>query len=215
MQSAARRIEDSAAFHETGTVTAVEGDAFVVVAGSTTYRARRAVGCLVCPELGDLALVAVAREGAWVLSVLERDAGAATRVVLDGDLQLKLPTGRLSVASQEGVDVAAGAPVRMVAPSIEVHAPEGSASIQKLTFLGGFVSVEAEKVRVVAGAIEQAVDRFTQRAQRVYRFVEEFEQLRAGRLDYVAKKLMNLHGGSATLTAEELVKVDAEQIHVG
>lgn len=215
MVNTARRIGDSAAFQETGTVTAVEDGVFVVETGSATRRARRAVGCLVCPEEGDLVLVAAAREGAWVLTVLERDAGAATRVVVEGDLEFRLPTGSFSIASQEGVNVASGAPVSVVAPSLEVHAPRGRVSIQDLEFLGGFVGIEAEKVRVTAGAVEQVVDRLTQRARRVYRFVEEFEQLRAGRIDYVAKKLLELHGGNAAVTAEGLVKVDGEQIHVG
>ena len=49
--------------------------------------------------------------------------------------------------------------------------------------------------------------------KRSYRAVEETDQLRAGQIDYVAKETLSLHGENALLTAEELVKVDGEQIH--
>lgn len=215
MLNTARRIEDSTAWQGTGTVTLIDDGVFVVDTGDETLRAKRAVGCLVQPEFDDLVLVAVAREGAWVLSVLEREEGATSRVVVDGDLELKLPKGRVTVAAQGGVDVASGAPMRVVTPSFEVNAGEGSVAAQALTVFGAAVSMEAETVKLVAGAVDQAFDRLTQRAKRVYRFVEDFEQLRAGRLDYVAKRLLELHGATAAVTAETLVKVDAEQIHVG
>lgn len=215
MAAVARRIEDGTAWQSVGTVTAATDDGFVVHVGGDAVRARRAAGCLLQPEVDDLVLVAVAREGAWVLTVLEREAGAASRVSLDGDLELRLSTGKLTLSAQEGVDVASGAPLRVVAGEVDVHAGAASVSAQAVSLFGTAVSLEAETVRVAAAAVEQVVDRLTQRAKRVYRFVEEFEQLRAGRLDYVAKKLMELHGGSASVTADELVKVDGEQIHVG
>lgn len=215
MLNTARRIEDSTAWQGTGTVTLVDDGVFVVDTGDETLRARRAVGCLVQPELDDLVLVAVAREGAWVLSVLEREEGATSRVVVDGDLEVKTPSGRVTIAAQHGVDVASGASMHVVTPTFEVSAGEGSIAAQALSVFGAAVSLESETVKLVAGAVDQTLDRLTQRAKRVYRFVEDFEQLRAGRLDYVAKRLLELHGATAAMTAETLVKVDAEQIHVG
>ena len=50
---------------------------------------------------------------------------------------------------------------------------------------------------------------------RVRRTVEELDHVRAEQIDYAAKKTMSLHGDNAIVTANELVKVDGEQIHVG
>jgi predicted O-linked N-acetylglucosamine transferase (SPINDLY family) len=40
-------------------------------------------------------------------------------------------------------------------------------------------------VKCIARAIDTVVERVTQRAKRVYRFVEEFDQLRAEHIDYI------------------------------
>jgi Protein of unknown function (DUF3540) len=50
---------------------------------------------------------------------------------------------------------------------------------------------------------------------RSLRTVEAMDQLRAGQIDHVAQGTLNLHGENAVVTAEELVKLDGEQIHVG
>ena len=54
-----------------------------------------------------------------------------------------------------------------------------------------------------------------ERVKRALRFVEDFEELRAGRIHYVARTLLTLHGRGAAVTADELVKVDGAQVHIG
>jgi hypothetical protein len=207
MTSAARKIDDGAATQETVTVIAVDGDDVVVQTASGRRTARRAVGCLLCPAEGDLVLAASSRLGYWVLAVLERDDGAAGRLRYEGDLSIELPRGRLGVSSGEGVDV--------VAPSVMLHAAEGTVAVERLSLLGGVVEVDVARAHLVAHAIEQTVERFTQRARRVVRFVEEFEEVRAGRLDLVAKSLLSLRGREAIVTADGLAKVDGAQVHIG
>ena len=215
MNMAAKWNGDDAAWQETATVTAVEGAEYAVESAAGRRRARRAAGCLLVPAAGDTVLVASSQRGCWVLTVLERDASTAARLELDGDVELRVASGRLAVAAREGVDVASGATVSVVAPAVAVHAPEGTLSIERLSLLGGAVEVDVAKVRVAAGAIDQTVDRVTQRVKRVLRFVEDFEELRAGRIDYVARSLLSLHGRGASVTADELVKVDGAQVHIG
>ena len=50
---------------------------------------------------------------------------------------------------------------------------------------------------------------------RYARRIEESEHVRASRLDYVAKKNMSLRGENTLVTAEELVKLDGAQNHLG
>jgi hypothetical protein len=51
--------------------------------------------------------------------------------------------------------------------------------------------------------------------KRSYRFVEEADQVKAQRIDYAAEKSVCLRGENALVVAEELVKVDGGQIHLG
>lgn len=215
MNMAARWNGDDAAWQETATVTSVEGAEYVVESASGARRAKRAAGCLLVPARGDVVLTASSQRGVWVLTVLERDEREEARLRVEGDVRVELPSGSLAVSAREGVELASGGAMAMVAPAVSVHAPEGTLSIERLSLLGGAVEVDVAKVRVAAGAIDQTVERVTQRVKRVMRFVEDFEELRAGRIDYVAKTLLSLHGRGSAVTADELVKVDAAQVHVG
>jgi len=215
MNMAAKWNGDDAAWQETAVVTAVDGAWCELEGSSGARRARRAAGCLLAPAVGDTVLTARSERGAWVLAVLERGAEGPARVALDGDLELALPSGRLAVAARDGVDLAAGAAVTVVAPAVAVHAPEGTLSVERLSLLGGVVEVDVGRARVVAGALDQTVERVTARVKRALRFVEEFDELRAGRIDYVARALLSLHGRDAAVTADGLAKVDGAQVHVG
>lgn len=210
----ARRIDDGAATQEVGAVTSIEGDAITVETGAGPRAAVRAAGCLLRPAEGDLVLLASSRRGCWVLSVLERDDVSPARVALDGDLELHAD-GALRVTARDGVEVATAAPVSVVAGAVGVHAAEGTVAVERVTLLGGVLSVDVAKARVVARAVEGVFERVTQRAKRAYRFVEEVEQLRAGTVDYAAKELLTVHGRGAAVTADALVKVDGAQVHIG
>ncbi|WP_437986020.1 DUF3540 domain-containing protein [Sorangium sp. So ce117] len=208
-------IEPEAAKQEAGRVVRAAGGVFVVATGSAEVEARRAVSCMVEPAAGDVVLVSVLPErGAYILAVLERQ-GSDLCVVLDGDLHVKLPRGRFVLGAAEGVTLASGKEVGVVAGELKVNARRGSLLVESLSYLGTAVQAEIEKAKVKAAAFDASFERVTQRLKRVYRFVEEIEQLRAERVDYVAKKNMSLRGENTLVTAEELVKLDGAQIHLG
>lgn len=211
----ARQIEPEAAYQEVGRVVRAAGGAFVVASGAAELEARRAVSCMVEPETDDVVLVAVLpARGAYILAVLERQ-GRDVSVVLEGDLHVKLPSGRFVVGAAEGVTFASGKEVGVVAGELKVNARLGSVFVESLSYLGTAVQAEIERAKVKATAFDASVERVVQRVKRAYRFVEEIEQLRAERVDYVAKKNMSLRGENTLVTAEELVKLDGAQIHLG
>lgn len=211
----ARKIEPEVAYQEAGRVVRAAGGAFVVACASGEVEARRAVSCMVEPIAGDVVLVSMLPErGAYVLAVLERQ-GSDVSVVLDGDLHVKLPSGRFVLGAAEGVSFASGKEVGVVAGEVKVNARLGSVFVESLSYLGAAVQAEIERAKVKAAALDASVERVIQRVKRMYRFVDEFEQLRAERVDYVAKKNMSLRGENTLVTAEELVKLDGAQIHLG
>ncbi|APR87192.1 hypothetical protein A7982_12541 [Minicystis rosea] len=202
---------------ETGRVLAVRSDgAAQVRTASGTYEVERAVSCLVAAEVDDLVLVARSpHEGAFVLAVLRRETSAATTVALAGDLDVRLGGGRFRVAAQEGVDLLSARDVNVVASGLRVNAGEGSLVLKTLSFLGEAVSAEIDRMKLLGGRFDAVLDRFSQRVQRSYRTVAETDHLRAQRIDHTAEKTMSLHAEHALVTADELVKVDGEQIHLG
>jgi hypothetical protein len=217
MNNLARKLENDALSHEIGRVTGTrEGGLFGVRTEAGEYRAKRAVSCLLEPAVGDTVALLTTQAGVcYVTAVLEREAGATGRIVVDGDLEIQLPAGQFTVAAQEGVNLLAAKEVSVVAGGLRVNAREGNLVLERISLLGSFASAELEKIKVVAGSLDQVLDRFSQRVKRSFRKVEELDQVKAEHIDYAAKSSMSLHAQNALVTAEELVKVDGEQIHVG
>ncbi len=220
MLSIARKLtETMAPTQDVGAVTARDGaeaTPWRVRTEGGTYEARRAVSCLVEPAVGDTVLVTVLATGeCYVLAILERPEATATTLTVPGDLNVSLPGGRFVVAARESVELAAGREVSVAAGRVSVNAVDGSVALQKLSLLAGLVRGEAESVKVVAAAIDTAVGRLTERIGRSFRTVEESDHLRANHIDYRAKEHLSLHADAALVSANELVKVDAEQIHIG
>ncbi|HEY4119412.1 MAG TPA: DUF3540 domain-containing protein [Byssovorax sp.] len=216
MTNAARKIESSTAVEEAGTVARVADGAIHVQTSAGEYRAARAASCLVAPAPGDVVLVSTLADGeSYVVAVLERPGAGSTALEIDGDLSVRAPAGRVVVAARDGIDLAASRSVSIVAGAFDVTAREASLAFEALDVVSTRVRAELGRVKTVAAAIDTVVDRWTERVKRSYRRVDELDQVRAGRIDYEAKKSMNLRAESAILTAEELVKIDGGQVHLG
>lgn len=213
MNAHAHRIDPLQAVQELATVVTVAGD-LRVRTGAGVYRATRAVSCLVAPRVDDLVLVATTTHGeCYVLAVLRREGEGATEISAEG--QLDIVADRVDVVGREGVGLTSGRDVGVTAGRLRVNAVDGEVALQRLSFVGRFVQSEVEKIKTFAGALDQVLDRFSQRVKRSYRNVEEVDHLKAKQVDYRAEETMALHGSNTAMTADHLVKVDGDQIHVG
>ena len=63
--------------------------------------------------------------------------------------------------------------------------------------------------------MDAAIERVTHKLKRSYRIVEEVDCVRSREMDYRATNNVSIRGKNALVTAEELVKLDGSQIHVG
>lgn len=204
------------AMQEFGSVLAAADGGFVVRTASGERKARRAVSCLVEPEVDDRVLIAFEPGGpAFVLAVLEREAGATATWAHDGDVNIRVGRGRLAMAAPEGVTVISGQDVSVISGSVKMTATDGEFALDRLTVLSSLVRAEIGKTKVFGESVDTLVGRVTQRVKRAFRFVEEIDQLKTKRIDYTASQVAQIHAGNAVVSAEELVKVDGEQIHLG
>ena len=202
MKAATVKLEPEGIFETTGTVLTIADARCQVRTAAGTFRASRALSCLVAPQAGDLVLLAGPRSaGLYVLAVLERPGDQHARVSTEGDLTFELRSGRFTVAATRGVDLVSTGTVSMTADRLETRAREGS-----LFF---------DSVKLIAGAVDSTLERLSQTAKRVFRRITELEHVRAGQIDCATEGNLRLHGENTLMTARELVKVDAKQIHVG
>ena len=176
--------------------------------------ARLGLSCLVQPEPGDLALIARTRQGLFVLAVLERAGDAPMRLALGAEAEIAAP-GTLRLTGGEGIAFASPGTVGMTSTTLELRATQARVLFDELTHVGRAVTAHVEKLRFVGDVLETLAERLLTRVRRSFRFVTEGEHLRAGEIDLRAEQTLMLRGQTAFVTAETLVKVDADQIHMG
>jgi hypothetical protein len=220
MTSVARRRNEQASeasLHQDGYVVHVAGPWITVRIGAGERRARRALSCLVAPALGDRVLVASLADGsAWALAVLEREEdGAVTLDARGRSVAIEAQDGRVDVVAPGGVGVATNGPITMSGATFALHAVDASITLDKLTMLAQRVLADAKKSTLVAGIVETVADVVVGRMRRAVRSVTEVDQLRAGHADYEVDKAMRVHAENTFLTAERVVKLDGENIHLG
>ena len=216
MQQLAEQLDDGHVVQEVGTLEGggEPGVLFVRTSGGR-YRARPAVSCLVEPVPDDRVLVATtARGDAFVLAVLERPTDAPPRLRVEGDLDVSAG-GRLRFVAKDGVDIATEQDINLVSQQLDVRSKRTRLVLDAVDFVGKVARVDAQQVKSFVGLLDQVVDRFHQKAKRSYRFIEEVDVTRADQIDMRAEENINLRGRNAVVNAEQLVKMDARQIHLG
>jgi hypothetical protein len=177
--------------------------------------ARVAFGCLVQPEPGDNVMTSFDGETVWIVAVLERPTDAPLRLVAEGDVTIMSARGSVSLLAAEGVNVDAGTSARISATEIDLHAGVARFVIDELLQIGRRAHLYVAKIRSVGEMVETFAEHVLTRAKRGTRFIENSDQLRAGDIDHRAEATLQLRAKTAFITAETVVRVDAEQIHMG
>ena len=212
---AAKDRASAQAHQEIGVVRALSEDGIEVEIAGESFTAERAVSCLVRPEPGDEVLLVVPAIGPlYVLAVLRRDAHDPLRIGAE-DRELSLHARAVRITGATSVDLAAGSDLRMTARAVELRGCTAGVFFEKVEFVSRRVLSEVERARTAFGVLEGVVDRLTQRIGRSYRYVEDLDLTRAGQIDLRAERALNMRGRHTVITAEQLVKVDGEQIHLG
>jgi hypothetical protein len=135
--------------------------------------------------------------------------------VFEGDVEFKAKEGRFRVAAQEGIDLVTAKDTALVSPELSINSIQADVSIQHLSFFGTFLQGQIERIKLIGEACDSIFERVSQRVKRCYRWVDELDQLKAGQLNYLVKKLMSLRGKYSVLTAEEDVRIDGDKILMG
>ncbi len=197
------------------TVMSVASNAITVELNGEQLLARRAKSCLVAPEVGDRVFGAFVDETFYVLAVLEGAEAKPTRISADQGIRLESAAGRITICATDGVDVLGAKDVSITTQEVNVRAKTGTVAVEEIGFFGRVARAHVKKAELVAEELDQVLTRFSQRAQRAYRFVAELDQLRAGSVDMRAETVAAIRAENTILTARVLAKVDGEQIHIG
>jgi len=203
--------------HAIGTlVSSGEAGRYMVETEVVTVRARRAVSCLLEPEPGDEVLVSgPTPECVYVIAVLERRGVAPANIVFVGDTRLAVSGGSLSLKADGAVLVDSGERLALTSNAFTLRARQATMLIDRLNAVGKDLTASIGQVKLIGNLLESFVDRITQFAKNSLRVVEGADHVRSGVADYQAEQTMSLRGRQLLATAEELVKIDGGQIHLG
>jgi hypothetical protein len=216
MENLAVELQCDQVILEYGKVKLAEDRLFMVETASGTVAAGKSFNCLIEPLPGDTVMVSRSdSERCYILSILERDDTACASLIFDGDVAIKAKKGRFSIAAQEGIDLVSAKDTSLVSPALSVNSVQADISMQNVSFFGTLFQGQIEKIKLVGQSCDSIFDRVSQSVKRSYRWVTELDQLRAGQLNYLVKKLMSLRGKYSVITAEEDVRIDGDKILMG
>lgn len=206
---------DSEVVQTIGVVSALHEDRVTVQASGRFLPARRALSCLVEPAIDDRVWLVGQPDAYFIASVLERPSTTSVQLGLDGDVRLAARQGRLQMVAAQGIELVTPKELNLVADEFSLRAGRGRLLVDQLHCLGQRLLAELEQVKLLGRWFDSALERVSQRVKRSYRVVEEMDQVRSEQIHYQANKNLYLHGQNALMSAKDLVKVDAGQIHIG
>lgn len=162
------------------------------------WHCRRAVSCVIAPQVGDSVLIAGVDNQIWLLAVLERVSAEATELSVPGDLLIR-SEGELSLRGA----------------ALKVSAEQGDCHISEMSYSGDKLSAWVSLSRIVGKRAESVWQTVTQISHNLLRTTRQTEQVRAGQLDIKAEDYARLHAHNTVITSKAITKIDSEQIHMG
>lgn len=178
--------------------------------------ARVAASCLVQPCPGDqVALLCAAGPAVqYIWAVLERPDRGPVSIAAPEGLSISAPAGAV-VISAERVELLSRRRLGMTAPDVEVGAGALRLGFTDLRATGAEANLCIDAVKLVGKTVTMVLERMLARLRRNYRVVEEIEQMSGRQLDYKLSANFSVRGKNNLITAEELVKLDGKQLHLG
>ncbi|MDX7985942.1 DUF3540 domain-containing protein [Xenorhabdus sp. 12] len=180
-------------------VNTLQDGSLVVEFENRGWHCRRAVSCLLTPEMGDTVLLTKINDQLWILAILERaEPQSSAEICIPGDLSISAQ-GNLNLNSD----------------GLNITADNGNCHINEMQYSGESLSVWLSVSRLVGNQLESVWQNITQLSNRLFRHTTQTEQVHAGQLDMQAESYARLHAQNTVVTAKAIAKIDAEQIHIG
>ena len=209
--------EEPAVYRVIGDVISVDDNGrYEIDIEGMTYIAKRAFSCMIQPELHDQVLLEGDRDsGMYITAILQRSSDTVPTIDLPSGLNIEAQGSRLRLTSEEGIELSTHQTMRMDAQRLVLRSDEGDVLIKRLSLLGKQLIGQMDKVNVLGKIISVLSDRILQKSKTSHRVVEELDSTRSRHIDYQASHNLQLHGENTLMTADKLVKMDGDQIHLG
>ena len=208
-------MRDESVWFEFARVVEAAPSQYVVECETGRIPAQKADGCLMAPGEGDQVLVALSGPGeAYILNILKRaHTSDPARIVLDGDTALQA-RGDLEFQARQ-VRVGATETVSLKTRAVDLSCLNGRVRFGELDLKGLRATWRVDGLCLLTRTLETVADRIHEKAKRVFRRIEEFEDTRAGRMRVWIKDHFSVQSKSASIKARERLKMDGDKILLG
>ncbi len=180
------------------------------------WQVDKAASCLLQPGVGDLALISgPVPEQVYLIAIVRQANASVARLEVKGDLQVASANGDVTVSAMGAVALRAEQRLDLHSETLDLRTRHAQLAVRELDYLGARARWTVGSVTLLLHACEIIADRVSQVARSVFRLTRETEQVRAAHLDYQAEHTARLHADNTLVTGRHLVKVDADQIHMG
>jgi len=187
---------------------------FVLTDDGRVLWAQKADGCLLTPDIDDRVLLAESNgDDGFILTVLVK-SGNRSDVVLPGAGTIRTGAGDLALQA-DTIAVSARKSASFAAPEFSLTGVTAEVSFFAFSFLAQTLEAQIRKASTMIDALDTICGRVTQRIRTSFRWIENFEQTKAGRISTIVKERFAVRASHASLLAEEEVTVDGKKIHLG
>ena len=181
-------------------------------------QAQKAVSCLITPLPGDYSLLSEDSLGDWyILAVLSRPEsyGASTDLDFSGPLNLNIKGAGLTVASEGEITMTSATGLNLLQPRVSLEAESAEAAVGCLSIIGRSLKSKIGVIESVAERVENVFGHLTQKLIDHFRYVSGHEEVQTRSSRYLAEDALTMQARRAEYTAAEMIRINADQIHMG
>ena len=179
-------------------------------------RAKSATSCLILPEIGDEVLVCRAddQSPAYILAVLTRKVSSEGVLRLPGGASIHAERGDLTIHAKE-LSLQGKERVQVDSAHLSVNTEKTGLKIKHLHAWIDVLETYALQANLVTKNMTMTVGRLMLRARESFRWVDELDETRAGRVRVKVNGRFQMQTEHTTIQAEGIVKIDGQKIDLG
>lgn len=216
MKNLAANLEPVQPWLDYGEVINFKENKWIIKISTGEIAAKTATSCLVKPDIGDKVLISIDEQGiCFILSILEKAKQEnVTEIIFNKDVNLCSLLGEINLISNKNISIVSEDKLHFASNNFSLSAQKGKIMLTNLSFIGKKIKANLKKIKLVCISIEHVLDRLTQKIRNSFKFVKEHDEVQSNSSRYLVEDTLTMQSKNAVHMAEEIVSINAEQVHL-